>query len=170
MAASGVLLTRPSQFDRFLHATIGRERNGMDLNVVFLLARLAHDPWAEATQLAGLPRAAAADSLAATIARLPAGSRPQVCARVVALCRVPLLPDQASPAPDAISAGKSHDGRLMFALLAGVTFSSALVLGLLAGVMVRAVSHEGPRGATGVSRLPPAERISWPTSGGPRAA
>ena len=89
----------PSQFDHFLHATIGRERNGMDLSVLSLLARVGHDPWAEAARLAGLPRAAAADSLAATMACLPGEGQARANAWSVALCLVPLLSGKNHPVP-----------------------------------------------------------------------
>lgn len=45
MALPSIPLTRPSQLDRFLHATIGTERNGMDLSVLSVLARLGKAPW-----------------------------------------------------------------------------------------------------------------------------
>ncbi len=103
MAAPGVRLMWPLQLDRFLHATVRRERNGMDLNVLSMLARVGHDPWAETARLAGLPRAAAADSLAATIACLPGEGRTPAHARVVALCVVPLLPGKDHPAPGTLA-------------------------------------------------------------------
>ena len=43
-----------SEFDDFLFAPIGEERNGMPLSVVSALARSDLDPWQEAAQLARL--------------------------------------------------------------------------------------------------------------------
>ena len=40
---------RKSEFDSFLCAPIGEERNGMLLSVLSALARLDVDPWQEAT-------------------------------------------------------------------------------------------------------------------------
>ena len=60
-----------SQFDSFLFAPIGEERNGMPLSVVSALARSDVDPWQEAASLAQLSRTAATRRLAALIAALP---------------------------------------------------------------------------------------------------
>jgi hypothetical protein len=60
-----------SEFDDFLFARIGEERNGMLLSVVSALARLSVDPWQEAANLAQLPRATATRRLASLIATLP---------------------------------------------------------------------------------------------------
>jgi hypothetical protein len=59
------------EFDDFLFAPIGEERNGMLLSVVSALARLSVDPWQEAANLAQLPRATATRRLASLIATLP---------------------------------------------------------------------------------------------------
>jgi hypothetical protein len=48
------------EFDQFLGASIGEDRNGTGLSVLSALARLDVDPWKEATSLARLPREAAA--------------------------------------------------------------------------------------------------------------
>jgi hypothetical protein len=60
-----------SQFNDFLFASIGEERNGMLLSVVSALARLNVDPWQEAANLAQLPVTTAARRLASLIAALP---------------------------------------------------------------------------------------------------
>jgi hypothetical protein len=60
-----------AEFDAFLFASIGEERNGMLLSVVSALARLNVDPWHEAANLAQLPRTTATRRLAALIADLP---------------------------------------------------------------------------------------------------
>lgn len=59
------------EFDDFLFAPIGEERNGMLLSVVSALARLSVDPWQEAANLAQLPRTTATRRLASLIATLP---------------------------------------------------------------------------------------------------
>jgi hypothetical protein len=68
-AASATALA--PEFDDFLFAPIGEERNGMLLSVVSALARLNVDPWQEAANLAQLPRTTAARRLASLIAELP---------------------------------------------------------------------------------------------------
>jgi hypothetical protein len=60
-----------AEFDDFLFASIGEERNGMLLSVVSALARLNVDPWQEAASLAQLPRTTATRRLASLIATLP---------------------------------------------------------------------------------------------------
>ncbi|MFZ2005863.1 MAG: hypothetical protein WB697_10435 [Stellaceae bacterium] len=60
-----------SEFNDFLFAPIGEERNGMLLSVVSALARLSVDPWQEAANLAELPGATATHRLASLIATLP---------------------------------------------------------------------------------------------------
>ncbi len=136
----------------------------MDLSVQSALARVGKDPWTEAARLAGLLRAAAADSLAATIAGLPAGSRPRVQARMIALCLVRLLPGQDHPVPDTLADGSRLVRCTGAILLAGTMLSTALVLELLVGTACQRVwanSHAGPPGApvdaTATSRPSPME-------------
>ena len=59
------------EFDNFLFARIGEEKNGMLLSVISALARLDLDPWQEAANLAQLPVTTAARRLASLIASLP---------------------------------------------------------------------------------------------------
>jgi hypothetical protein len=60
-----------TEFDAFLFATTGVERNGMPLNVVSVLARMDLDPWQEAASLAALPAETATQKLAAWLEALP---------------------------------------------------------------------------------------------------
>jgi hypothetical protein len=70
-------MTRPAatalapDFDDFLFAPIGEDKNGMMLSVISALARLDVDPWEEAAKLAQLPETTAARRLASLIAALP---------------------------------------------------------------------------------------------------
>ena len=158
----GTLLARSSQFDRFLQATIGVERNGMALSVLSVLARAGRDPWIEAARLAELPRDAAADSLAAAITCLPVGSLPPAHARMVALCLMPLLPDQEHPRPDTLGAGRRLDRCMRVTLLAGAMLSAALALGLLVSAAVgdnfHAGSSDASAGGPATSRSSPVEQ------------
>jgi hypothetical protein len=52
MVYSEAFVLRNSDLNKFLFADVGSEPNGMTLSVVSLLARLGHDPWREAGQLA----------------------------------------------------------------------------------------------------------------------
>ena len=170
-APTGVRLTWPLQFDRFLHAIIEREYNGTDLSVLSLLARVGHDPWAEAARLAELPRAAAVDSLAATIACLPGESQTRAHARAVALYHLPLLPGKDHPAPGTPTAGRRRGSRMSGPMLAGAMLSATLALGLLIGTMAWVVAHAGPPGVPDValpaSKPAPLKHSFWPAPGGP---
>lgn len=92
-----------SEFNGFLFAPVGDEKNGMMLTVLSALARLDVDPWREASELTRMPRAAASQRLTSLIAALPDApstwSQPGTSAdRLIAL-----LPrgDSASVAPRA---------------------------------------------------------------------
>src|SRR5271165_3171433 len=56
------------EFDEFLGAPIGEDRNGTGLSVLSALARLDVDPWQEATSLARMPREAAGRRSGASLA------------------------------------------------------------------------------------------------------
>ena len=71
MVRSTSALHMESQFDGFLFASIGEERNGMLLSVLSALARLDLDPREEAARLARLPKETATQLLASMIERLP---------------------------------------------------------------------------------------------------
>ena len=84
-----------SEFDDFLFAAIGEDKNGMLLSVLSALARLDIDPWQEAAQLAGLPGGTATQRLASLIEALP--ERPSahpdpatIAARLIALLPPPV--------------------------------------------------------------------------------
>jgi hypothetical protein len=60
-----------SEYDNFLFAPIGDDRNGMPLSVVSLLGRMDLDPWEEAASLASSSPEAAAQRLAVLLRALP---------------------------------------------------------------------------------------------------
>jgi hypothetical protein len=79
-----------SEFDAFLFASIGEDRNGLSLSVVSALARMNLDPWQEAAALAALPSDAATQKVTALFAALPDESlsdpdRGALAARLIAL-------------------------------------------------------------------------------------
>jgi hypothetical protein len=78
--------------NEFLFADVGIEPSGMVLSVVSLFARQGSDPWREANRLAELPKAAAADSLAHSIADLAPGQWNLPDAGVIAARLIALLP------------------------------------------------------------------------------
>jgi hypothetical protein len=70
--ASSVSFFR-SEFNDFLYASIGADRNDMPLSVLSALSRLNLDPWQEAAELCDLPKDAATKRLAGLMAQLPRG-------------------------------------------------------------------------------------------------
>ena len=84
------------EFDGFLYAPLGEERNGMRLSVLSALARLEIDPWQEAAKLAGLPGATATERLASLIALLPNEPLMHRDPETIAARLVALLPRRAS--------------------------------------------------------------------------
>ena len=50
-------------FDRFLYASVGEDRNGYAVTVLSAFARLGLDPWEEASELGAEPRDVAYDRL-----------------------------------------------------------------------------------------------------------
>lgn len=100
-----------SEFDKFLFAVIGDDRNGMRLSVVSVLARVDLDPWQEAATLAGLSEELAAQRLAPLLAALPEPTLQQTSAAAMAARLVALLPRRtntntqlAVPEPGGVSA------------------------------------------------------------------
>jgi len=84
------------EFDEFLYAPIGEDRNGMLLSVLSALARLDIDPWQEAAKLARLPGEAATRRLTALLATLPAVLLVHLDPGMIAARLVALLPRQAA--------------------------------------------------------------------------
>ena len=89
-AAASVSFFRP-EFDDFLYAAIGSDRNEMPLTVLSTLSRLSVDPWEEAAELSELPKETAAHRLAPLIASLPGGRWAQD-ANAIAVRLIELLP------------------------------------------------------------------------------
>jgi hypothetical protein len=85
------------EFNNFLFALVGEDRNGMPLSVVSVLARMDLDPWVEAASLADLPAETAARKLASWLDALsdPALKPASPDTRAVRL--IALLPRRATP-------------------------------------------------------------------------
>ena len=69
MADPSVLNPHPPEFDRFLYASVGEDRNGYVVTVLSTLARLGLDPWKETAELVSLERDAASARLGTLLAR-----------------------------------------------------------------------------------------------------
>ena len=83
-----------SEFDAFLFAPLGEDRNGVPLSVISLLARMNLDPWQEAGDLATLPAEAAASRLALSLDSLTDPTLRQVDSRALILKLLALLPQR----------------------------------------------------------------------------
>ena len=86
-----------SEFDDFLYAPIGEDKNGMLLSVLSALARSDVDPWQEAARLAGLPVETARQRLASLITALPGKPSVYPDPAMIAARLVALLPSRARP-------------------------------------------------------------------------
>jgi len=106
-AAASVSFFRP-EFDDFLYAPIGTDRNEMPLSVLSALSRLNVDPWREAAELSELPKGVATQRLASLIARLPGGRWPLADARAIADRLIQLLPHRGSSAPSVMKPRGLH--------------------------------------------------------------
>lgn len=84
--------TLSPEYDDFLFAPIGEERNGMSLSVMSAFTRLNIDPWREAARLSALSTEKAIEALAPVIARLPVGRWTAVDIPAIARRLVDFLP------------------------------------------------------------------------------
>ena len=126
-----------AEFDNFLFASIGEDRNGTSLSVVSTLARLNVDPWQEAASLARMSTQGATERLTSLMAGSSKDLVTGVSPELIAIRLVALLPRTASfkvPAAEALrKAAASQPSRLLIALS---------VFGLLlAAYVIFAASH-----------------------------
>ncbi|MDO6756122.1 hypothetical protein [Phaeobacter inhibens] len=69
MSAPGILHPHNPEFDRFLQASVGEDRNGNTVTVLSTLARLDLEPWDEAAALSALGQEAAGSRLEKLLSR-----------------------------------------------------------------------------------------------------
>ena len=93
------------EFNNFLFALVGEDRNGMPLSVVSVLARMGMDPWVEAASLADLPAESAARKLAAWLDVLPDPTLKPASPDTRAARLIALLPRRRAPNPPQPPAG-----------------------------------------------------------------
>ena len=86
-----------SEFNDFLFALVGEDRNGMPLSVVSVLARMELDPWVEAASLADLPAETAARKLAGWLDVLPDPTLKPASPDTRAARLIALLPRRRNP-------------------------------------------------------------------------
>ena len=96
-----------SEFNDFLFAPIGEEKNSAILTVLSALSRLGMDPWQESARLAKSSKALATQQLTAMIAALPEGRWASADAGTIAARLIELLPAQrVFETPTRIVSGK----------------------------------------------------------------
>jgi hypothetical protein len=84
-----------SEFDTFLFAPVGEDRNGMPLTVLSTLARSDLDPWQEAARLTEASGKVATERLAWLITSLPGRPSALLDSGTIAARLVALLPRRA---------------------------------------------------------------------------
>jgi hypothetical protein len=130
------------EFDKFLCASIGEDRNGTGLSVLSALARLDVDPWQEATSLARMPRDAAAARLSELITALPYAPASAIPSGISAVDLVALLPKlkalDVRSSDSAFAATGLRETRLLFVL-------SAFAVMMLIVCAISADFSPGPR-------------------------
>jgi hypothetical protein len=88
--------TLGSEFDDFLFAPIGEDKNGLRLSVLSALARRNIDPWQEAARLARMPEETAIRRLASLIAALPDMPSARLSSGAIAARLIALLPRRSA--------------------------------------------------------------------------
>jgi hypothetical protein len=120
------------EYDGFLLATVGEERNGMTLSVLSALARLDVDPWEETAALASMPRERAKERLAALFASSTKALATGSSADMVAARLIALLPTASSfriPAPVAAVKAKVPSVVILLGVLLVVLVSLTMYFG-----------------------------------------
>lgn len=119
------------EFENFLFAPIGADRNGMLLSVLSALARLDIDPWQEAAQLAALPEETARRRLSSLIAALPDGPSAHPDPETNAARLIALLPLRAGSkiapragVPSAVAATQSQAITYMYVIFMVIALSA----------------------------------------------
>jgi len=149
MALRPAYLRMNVEFDDFLFALVGEERNGMPLSLMSALTRLDLDPWEQAAQLSSLAASEAVRRLASLIAQLPAGRWELKDASAIAARLILLLPQSASlraRLPDrSVRQGKFRPSSIIWLIC------FALLTAALIGAMQRADSPPGGDAASGAA-------------------
>jgi hypothetical protein len=110
-----VSMARPGlEYEAFLFAPLGDDRNGTPLALASILGRMSLDPWSEAAALAALPADVAARKLALLIEAMPDQPLEHRESATLAARLINLLPTQpktAPPEPDLIADAGMKKGR-----------------------------------------------------------
>jgi hypothetical protein len=88
-----------TDYDAFLHSSVGDDVNGLPLTLLTVLARLGIDPWEEAAELASLPAERALQRLAARLESMPQAPASPADTVSIAGRLIELLHRTPAPAP-----------------------------------------------------------------------
>jgi len=130
MTSPDIFLLKKTGLDPFLLAEIGVQENGSPLTMLSVLARLGHDPWAEAARWARLPHAAATRNLADLIRQMPLRAQALDDAPRIAAQLSQLLPGRATAIPDQMS-----ERTTAFLVMAGLCIGLSFALMFVASKM-----------------------------------
>jgi hypothetical protein len=139
MANPSSVLNLASEFDPFLFATVGEDRNGMPLTVLSTLARSDLDPWQEAARLTEAPGKIATERMAALIASVPGKPSILLDSGTIAARLIALLPRRAI-SNDAV--GKTLRGGSTMSDARSIVFVICMVV--IVAVQWAAFSHLAP--------------------------
>ncbi len=129
MAGTGILNPHPPEFERFLYASVGEDRNGSVVTVLSALARLGLEPWNETAELAALGREAAGARLGLLLSRfrdVPVlGDHHRSVARELSL----LLPEDPPPRSPARAGAAGASGHPATSVAIWALLAILLILG-----------------------------------------
>ena len=148
-----------TEFDDFLYAPIGADRNETPLSVLSALARLNLDPWKEAAELSELPKDIATQRLATSIARQPAGQWARADSKAIAGRLIELLPRRSNSKVALTEKAQGHRG------MNGFTVAKILICAAL-GVTALIVAASREPASPGV----PADAPAFGTASPPQTS
>ena len=97
MASSALYHPRGNDFDRFLYACVGEDRNGNLVTVLSAFARLGFDPWQEASDLGNLSGDTAHTRLSSVLSEFPDVPAMRLDHASIAQELIRLLPERSAP-------------------------------------------------------------------------
>lgn len=122
MVRSATAPSLGSEYNTFLYASVGDDRNGMLLSVISALTRLDVDPWQEAAALTRLPVEAAIKRLSSLIAALADAADAHRDCGGIAVRLIALLPRGKVGSFVSPEAGSEVEGLFKFPAIAYVVF------------------------------------------------
>jgi len=153
-----------TEFEDFLFAAVGEQKNGMTVSIFSALSRLDIDPWREAKRLSDLPKDRAIQALRGSIERLSDLQWTKIDAAGLATSLIRLLPKHGgqvkprAPDEDVIRPGRVAQPSLSSGLLSRAAGSPAavwLAIGVLVMVMTYISWFGGSPSFDGGSGSPP---------------